>query len=177
MPRIPYKPEDLREPAELVDAIRARRGGKLYHLDRLLLYSPPLAAAWNGFMREVRGALTLPPKLRELAICAVAVVNRAEYEFHHHAPLLLAAGGTDAQVAALRRLGQGGENDPAFAPAERAVIQLTIEMTRDVAVSDATFAAVRAALPDAQQVVELVAVVASYNMVSRFLVALKVETE
>jgi alkylhydroperoxidase family enzyme len=177
MPRIPYKPEDLREPAHLVEAIRARRGGKLYHLDRLLLYSPPLAAAWNGFMREVRGALTLSPKLRELAICAVAVVNRAEYEFHHHAPLLLAAGGTEAQVAGLRRLGQGGENDPAFAPSERAVIQLTIEMTRDVAVSDATFAAVRAALPDAQQVVELVAVVASYNMVSRFLVALGVEAE
>jgi len=177
MPRIPYKPEDLREPVELVQAIRARRGGKLYELDRLLLYSPPLAAAWNGFMREVRSSLSLPPKLREIAICAVAVLNGAEYEFHHHAPLLLAAGGTGDQVAALRRLGQGGENDPVFDAVERAVIRLTLEMTRKVAVTHATFAAVRAALPDAQQVVELVGVVASYNMVSRFLVALGVEPE
>jgi alkylhydroperoxidase family enzyme len=177
MPRIPYLPEDLHEPAALVDAIRARRGGKLYHLDRLLLYSPPLAAAWNAFMREVRGALTLSPKLRELAICAVAVVNRAEYEFHHHAPLLVAAGGSEAQVEALRRLGRGGEQDPAFDAQERAVIRFTTEMTREVAVSDQTFAAARAALPGEQQLVELIAVVASYNMVSRFLVALEVQVE
>lgn len=177
MPRIPYLPEDLREPAALVETIRARRGGKLYHLDRLLLYSPPLAAAWNAFMREVRGALSLSPKLRELAICAVAVVNRAEYEFHHHAPLLVAAGGNEAQVAALRRLGQGGERDAVFDAQERAVIQFTLEMTRDVAVSDAAFAAARAALPGEQQLVELIAVIASYNMVSRFLVALQVAVE
>jgi alkylhydroperoxidase family enzyme len=36
---------------------------------------------------------------------------------------------------------------------------------------------VRATLPDHQQVVELVGVIAAYNMVSRFLVALGVEPE
>jgi len=50
-------------------------------------------------------------------------------------------------------------------------------MTRDVQVSDSTFAAVKAALADAQQVVELVGVIAAYNMVSRFLVALGVTPE
>jgi len=39
------------------------------------------------------------------------------------------------------------------------------------------FAAVQALLPDAQQQVELVGVIASYNMVSRFLVALQVQME
>ncbi len=177
MPRIPYQPEDLREPAAVVEAIRQRRGGRLYHLDRLLLHSPPFAAAWNGFMREVRTALSIPPRLREIAICAVAVLNHAEYEFHHHAPLLLAAGGTAEQVDALRRLGQGGGQAPVFDPAERAVIRLTTEMTRGVQVRDETFAAVRAALPSEQQAVELVGVIAAYNMVSRFLVALGVEPE
>src|SRR5690606_15711496 len=47
MPRIPYQPEDLAEPAEVVDAIRRRRGGKLLELDRMLLHSAPLAAGWN----------------------------------------------------------------------------------------------------------------------------------
>jgi alkylhydroperoxidase family enzyme len=176
MPRIAYQPEDLREPAAVVEAIRQRRGGHLYHLDRLLLHSPPFAAAWNGFMREVR-TLSIPPKLREIAICVVAVLNRAEYEFHHHAPLLLAAGGTAEQVEALRRLEQGGAQAAVFDSAERAVIRLTIEMTRAVQVGDDTFAAVRAALPSERQAVELVGVIAAYNMVSRFLVALGVEPE
>ena len=39
------------------------------------------------------------------------------------------------------------------------------------------FAAVHAALPNDQQVVELVAVIAVYNMVARVLVALQVEPE
>ncbi|MEY3477443.1 MAG: hypothetical protein RLY65_1843, partial [Pseudomonadota bacterium] len=31
MPHIPYLPEDLKEPADVVDAIRKRRGGELLH--------------------------------------------------------------------------------------------------------------------------------------------------
>jgi alkylhydroperoxidase family enzyme len=50
-------------------------------------------------------------------------------------------------------------------------------MTRNVAVDDATFAKVRASLDNNQHIVELVGVIATYNMVSRFLVALEVEPE
>ena len=49
-------------------------------------------------------------------------------------------------------------------------------MTRKVRVDDATFAAVRESLGE-QQTVELVGVIAAYNMVSRFLVALGVDPE
>ena len=49
-------------------------------------------------------------------------------------------------------------------------------MTRTVKVTDATFDAVRARLSD-QHCVELVGVIATYNMVSRFLVALGIEPE
>ena len=59
----------------------------------------------------------------------------------------------------------------------RAVLQLTLEMTKSVKVADSTFAAVRAALPSEQAVVELVGTIATYNMVSRFLVALGVDEE
>jgi AhpD family alkylhydroperoxidase len=176
MPRIPYLPADLGEPAELVAAVRARRGGTLLHLDRMLLRSPPLARAWNDFLGAVRTGLGVDPKLRELAVCAVAVLNGAAYELHHHAPLLLAAGGTDAQLAALRALGGGGDPAGPFDEAERAVLRLTVEMTRKVSVEDATFAAVRKLLGE-RGTVELVAIVATYNMVSRFLVALGIESE
>jgi alkylhydroperoxidase family enzyme len=176
MPRIPYQPLDLQEPKELVDAIRARRGGRLLNLDRILLYSPPLAKGWNTFLRAVRTELTLSPKLMEIAICTVAVVNRAQYEFHHHAPELVKAGGTPAQVEALHALDGKQADATAFDAAERAVIRFTVELTREVEVSDATFAAVKQALSD-RQVVELTGVVAAYNMVSRVLVALGVEPE
>ncbi len=154
MPRLPYQPESLAEPAALVQAIRARRGGRLLHLDRMLLHSPPLAAGWNGYLS----------------------LNGAHYEFHHHAPEFLRAGGTEAQVEALRQPEQALEQAALFDATALAALRLTIEMTRQVAVSDASFAAVHASLGD-RQTVELAGVIATYNMVSRFLVALCIEPE
>ncbi|MFZ9525894.1 MAG: carboxymuconolactone decarboxylase family protein, partial [Burkholderiaceae bacterium] len=92
MPHIPYLPEDLKEPADVVDAIRKRRGGELLHLDRMLLHSPAFARGWNVFLGAVRTELSLSPKLRELSMCTVAVLNGAEYEFVQHAPLFIKAG-------------------------------------------------------------------------------------
>ena len=177
MARLPYQPHDLEEPAPLLVAIRQRRGGRLINLDRMLLHSPPYATGWNAFMGAVRADLELSPKLRELAMCGVAILNRAEYEYEQHAPLFLQAGGTQAQLEALHDLEKATENTALFDRQEQAAIQLTLEMTRNVQVSDTTFMTVRSALPDDQQVVELVGVIAAYNMVSRFLVALEIDTE
>jgi alkylhydroperoxidase family enzyme len=176
MPRLPYVPVDLAEPAELVHAIRTRRGGTLLELDRLLLHSPELAAGWNTYLGAVRTRLRLPAKLRELAICAVAVLNDAGYEFHQHAPEFLKAGGTQAQLDALRDPQRARQDDTLFDATERAALAVAIEMTRSVQVSDASFDALARRL-DAQQTVEFVGTVATYNMVSRFLVALGVEPE
>lgn len=176
MPRIPYQPADLAEPATLVAAIRARRGGHLLNLDRMLLHSPPLAAGWNAFLKAVRSELSVDARLRELAICAVAAANRADYEFHHHAPDFRRAGGTAEQVEALRNPEQALQDRVLFDEPARAVLRLTIEMTRQVAVSDSTFEAVHGTLGD-RCTVELVSVIAAYNMVSRFLVALGISPE
>src|SRR6266852_5808271 len=169
---IPYLTDDKAGPPELVDAIRARRpGGKLLNLDRILLHSPNFAKGWNGMFAAIRGQLALPAKLRELPIMAIAVLNKAYYEGAAHEPEFLKAGGTGEQLAALRTL-----NPTPFDGAERAALQLTIEMTRDVQPKQATIDAVRKLLPD-QQVVELIGTIAGYNMVSRFLLATGVELE
>lgn len=173
MPRIPYLPADLRDPTDLVDAIRARRGGALLNLDRALLHSPPLARGWNAFLGAIRSELGLAPKLRELVTCAVAALNGARYELHHHGPIFLRAGGTETQLAALAR---GDVDGPVFDELERAVLRLVRETTRDVSVRDSTFAAVRERLGD-RGTLELVAIAAAYNMVSRVLVALDIEPE
>ena len=177
MPRLPYKPHDDAGPEEIVAPIRARRGGTLLNLDRQLLHSPPLALGWNALMGAVRTRLELPASLREIAICVVATINQAPYEFHHHAPLLLAAGGSEAQVEALRDVDTALTRADLFDRAELATLRLALEMTRSVQVADATFAEARTALADDARLVELVATIASYNMVSRVIVALGIEPE
>lgn len=177
MPRIQYQPADVATPQKLVDSIRTRRGGVLLNLDRMLLHSPPFAKGWNEMLREVRTGLGLSPKLRELAICGVAKLNGAEYEFYHHAPEFIKAGGTAAQLEGIHTFETAAHQTGLFDAAEQAVIRLTFEMTRGVQVCDSTFDAVKDALPDEQSLVELVGVIAAYNMVSRFLVALGVGPE
>jgi alkylhydroperoxidase family enzyme len=175
---IPYRPDsDEAGPPELVKAIRARRaGGKLLNLDRMLLHSPPFAEGWNGMFAAIRGKLSLSPKLRELAIMSIGVLNKADYEWAQHEKDFLAAGGTKEQMDSLKNPSSALTDAKRFNEAERATLALTYEMTRDIAVSDATMKRVRAILPD-QHVVELVGTIAGYNMVSRFLVATGIELE
>jgi alkylhydroperoxidase family enzyme len=173
---VPYQPLDLQEPIDLVAAIRDRRGGALINLDRMLLHSAPFARGWNAFLGEVRNHLALDPKLRELAMCGVAILNQAEYEFIHHAPVFVSAGGSDAQVLAMRQIGKQAMPLGLFTSLEEDAIELTIQMTRSVQVSADLMKRLQDALGN-QCLVELVGVIATYNMVSRFLVALQVTPE
>lgn len=177
MPRIPYLPEDIDEPRELVDDIRSRRRNRLLNLDRMLLHSPPFAKGWNGLLREVRGKLALPARLQELAICAVAALTGADYEFHHHAPEFLTAGGSEEELEVLRNFTGSEEELLLFSAKERSILNLATEMTRNIVVADQTFCAVQAELRDQRQMSELIGVIATYNMVSRYLVALQIEPE
>jgi alkylhydroperoxidase family enzyme len=176
-PRIPVVADADLGPAEVVAAIRQRRGGELLNLDRMLLNSPAYAVGWNSFLGAVRNKLSLDARLRELAICTVAVLTRADYEYGQHAPEFLAAGGTQAQLDALLDIGSTLVNQTMFNDAEHATIALAKEMTLHVQVSEACFSALRRVLPDPQQQVELVGVIAAYNMVARFLEALQVQPE
>lgn len=173
---IPYQPMDLAEPADLVAAIRQRRGGQFINLDRMLLHSVPIAQGWNHFIGEIRNNLSLDPKLRELAMCGVAVLNGAEYEFFHHAPPFIKAGGTQAQVDALRLIGQANFPTEIFSPLENDAAELTFQMTRNIRVDPELMKRLQLALGNANTV-ELVTVIAAYNMVSRFLIALDVHPE
>jgi alkylhydroperoxidase family enzyme len=174
---IPYRPDsDEAGPPELVKAIRARRKGKLLNLDRMLLHSPNFAKGWNSMFAAIRNELSLQPKLREIAIMAIGVLNKADYEWAQHEGEFLAAGGTREQLAALKDVAAAQKNAKLFDESERATLALTTEMTKNVQVSPATLKRVRAVLPD-QQTIELIGTIAGYNMVSRFLIATGIELE
>jgi len=169
MAHIPYA--DLKDPAlqPLIERIVAGRGSVL-HLYQMLLHSPPLAEGWLHFMTQVRQRLALSGAVRELVIMQVAHLNGAPYEAEQHAPIALREGLTRTQLDALPRWQDSAE----FGPELQAALALTDSMTRDVHVPPALMARVRAQF-DERRTVELVGTIASYNMVSRFLEALKID--
>ena len=168
MAHLPYADLESVEVRPLVDRIVAERGHVL-HLYQMLLHSPPLAEGWLGYLTKVRQQLTLNGALRELVIMRVAHINRAPYEAEQHAPIALKEGLTQAQLDALPQW----DASALFSPLQQAALRLTDTMTREVQVPAAVLEAVRAHLGE-RQTVELVATIAAYNMVSRFLEALQI---
>jgi alkylhydroperoxidase family enzyme len=175
-----WTPERKPQPQALVDAILARRGGTLLNLDRALLWSEPVARGWNVYLKAVRTELPTSRKLRELGICTVALLTGAQYEYHHHAPDFLAAGGTQAELDILQRLLQknprAADAESGLGHTEALVVRYAAQMTLDVKVSDDLFSALRQRF-DETELVELTSAIATYNMVARFLVALDITPE
>ncbi len=164
----PVVPGTRAELAAIEASIKVQRG-HISLLYQVLLNSAPLAEGWEKMLTAVRNRSTLPADIRELVILRVAALNRAPFEFEAHAPVARKVGVSEAKLVALRDDKPGD----AFTPLERAVFALTDAMTRDVQVPDALFEPLRAHF-DARSLVELVATVAAYNMVSRFLEALRI---
>ena len=172
MARIPYPDLTQAEIAPVAERIKAERGGKVLNLYRMLLHSPPVADGWRAFLTAIRQKGLLPGRYRELVILQVAVLNRADYEFNAHVPFAIKEGFTAAQLETLKR----GELPPDLTEADRAVLRYTDAMTRSVEVPEDVFAAVRANFTE-REIVELTATVGAYNLVSRFIVAMKIDHE
>lgn len=168
-PRIaPVVPGTRPELAQIEAAIVAERG-HINLLYQVLLNSPPLANGWEKMLTAVRNYNTMPADLREMVMLRVAVLNRAPFEIEAHAPLARKAGMSEEKIEALNAEVPGA----IFTPRERAVLALTDAMTRDIQVPDAIFEPLRAHF-DSRTLLELVATVAAYNMVSRLLEALRI---
>ncbi len=136
------------------------------------LNSPAVVQGWEAMLTAIRLNTSLSPRVRELIILRVATLNNAPYEFDAHVPHALAAGMPQAVVNQLRG-GPQADTVAGLEAGEADVLALTDAMTRDIEVPDALFAPLRSRYND-QELVELAATVAAYNMVSRFLVALRV---
>ncbi|KAL1865648.1 hypothetical protein VTK73DRAFT_5094 [Phialemonium thermophilum] len=186
--RLPYVPDPppntTPDEAAIVERIRVRRAPRpLTVLDRALLHSPAVADGWNTFMGAIRTRTSLPADIRELAISRVAAINCAWYEWKHHAPLAVAPGGVALEVVRGPAVADGtrplriGDEDAELRRGlddrQWAALVYADEMTRNVRVSDETFARLRE-LFSVKEIVELTATISSYNGVSRFLVALDI---
>ena len=178
--RLPYVPNppptSTPDEAKILASVQARRApNPLLPLDLALLHSYPVTEGWNSFIGAIRTRTSLSTVIRELAICRVAVINGALFEWEQHAPLLTEGGLSDE---ALKIVGDDKANfsdsvAQVLSVEQRAVLAYTDAMTKTVTVPDGVFEALRNCF-DEKEVVEITATIAAYNCVSRFLVALDV---
>jgi alkylhydroperoxidase family enzyme len=169
MARIPYPdiealPEDVRS---FFDRIRPK-----LNIYRML---PHAETSLYGFMKLGNALLfkaELDPILRELVILRVGYLSDATYEIHQHLVVARHVGVSDVKIEAL----QQGSDAAVFSDKERAVLQFTDEVVKQVKASDAAYEAVAGHLSH-REIAELLLTIGFYMMVSRFLENLEVEIE
>lgn len=179
--RLPYvdatDPNAFTSPEEvaIVSRVRARRAPRpLQALDLALLHSPAVADGWNSFLGAIRTKTSLSDAVREVAICRVAVVNEAWYEWGHHAPLAKAGGVSDEGLKILGDIDLLGKTDGAELSAKLwAVVRYTDAMTEEVTVNSEIFDELKKHFTD-QEVVELTATVSyeCYDLIDPIVVLL-----
>ena len=164
---------DHPELAQSIAKIKGARGGRLINIYRLMLHSPMLANAWFDLNQAVRYGTEIDGQSRELAVIRVAVLNDVEYVQRAHGPAYaLKEGLTADQVRAIA----DWQASDLFSARQRALLSYTDAMTRDIDVADGVFAELRKYFSE-RQVVELTMLIGAYNMLTRFLRALKVDPE
>jgi alkylhydroperoxidase family enzyme len=186
----------------IVERVKERRGDAgLLELDLALLHAPPVADGWyvldqhlllllvrnihiavgfyvnmvarNSFMGAIRTKTSLPTSIRELAISRVAMLNKAWYEWGHHAPLLQECDGIQKEhVDAVLRT-PAHQTADVLDEKHASVMAYSDAMTLDVTVPEAVFERLKRSFSN-REIVEITATIAAYNCVSRLLVALDV---
>ena len=174
--RIPYtakEPEDLTtENQAIYERIKERRKPRpLIPLDLALLHNPNIADGFSSLMGAIRTKSSLSQALMEIAICYVAVLNKAVYEWTAHAPLALKAGVKREALEAV--LSSDVKNGNALTEEEIEILEFTRQSTKDIEIGEELMEKLKKRFSD-QQIMELTITVGGYNMVSRFLVALDV---
>ncbi len=174
MARVPLIEEtEHPELAESIAKIKGARGGRLINIYRLMLHSPALANAWFDLNQAVRYGTEIDGQSRELAVIRVAILNDVEYVQQAHGPAYaLKEGLTAAQVSAIA----DWRPSKLFSEPQRALLAYTDAMTREIVVAEAVFAEVRKHFSE-RQTVELTMLIGAYNLLTRFLKALKVDPE
>jgi len=168
MARVPYLEADDLSPA---DQDLLKRPITLF---KALVNSPNAARAFHGLGDYIRYGSKLDMRLRELAILQVGWLARSPYEWSHHVRLGLDFGVSEADIQAL--IDEADGKPTSLDALTRQVLQAAREMTTDGEMSDATFAALQAALGN-EQVVDLTITIAFYNAVVRVLATLRIDVE
>ena len=144
------------------------------NLHKLLVNSPEAAKAFSGLGGYIRHRSKLDPRLRELAILQVGWLEKSEYEFTHHVKIGKEFGVTDADIQGMMAETDGKPSN--LDALTKAVLKGAREMVRNLAMSDATFAEIKASLSD-EHMTDLVLTIAFYCAVVRVLATMQMDNE
>ena len=168
MARLPYLEADQLAP-EYRDMLKRNT-----NLHKLLANSPDMAIAFNSVGNFIRFKSKLDPRLRELAILQVGWLEKSEYEFTHHVKIGKEFGVTDEDIQGLFLETDGKPSR--LEPLAKAILKGAREMTRDIGMSEATFAEIKKHLSN-EHMTDLVLTIAFYCAVVRVLATMKIDNE
>ena len=143
-------------------------------LNRAMANNPSAGKAMTGLAMYIRHGSKLDPRLRELAILQVGYLAKSPYEYSHHVKLGREAGVTDDDIRAINEETAGRPTK--LDELSKTVLRAAREMTTDLAMSDATFAALEKTL-GRELVIDLALAIAFYNAVVRLLGTLQIDVE
>lgn len=115
--------------------------GELIGPFNALLYAPAIGAGFMDFHEAEAEATPLSPRMREVVILSVGAAWRSAYELYAHRAVAARAGFPPEIVAALA----AGEPHDGLSEEERVAQRFALELARDRAVNEATYAAAEAA--------------------------------
>ena len=153
----------LKEPR--IEPLRAAHlGGRVANINTTLANHPKLVERWLPFAGYIFGESSLPPREREILILRIGWLCQSEYEFGQHTLIGKSAGLTDEEIKRITE----GPKAPAWDPFDATLLRAVDELHADAFITDATWNAL-AKRYNKQQLMDVVATVGQYNLVSMFL--------
>ena len=137
---------------------------------RVMANSPAILHAYKPLHDAIMGPGELDERLKTLAYLASSYVNESPYQVSKYHALALNSGFSEDDIRAIRT-----EQDHIFKPMEHATLRLARDLSRTVTIDDLDSNELD--VFTAEQLVELVAVVALANFDNRFSNALEVEQD
>jgi AhpD family alkylhydroperoxidase len=168
--RVPLLERDQVPPqlAALYDALLATRG-VVPNMFRTAAHAPAVALGFAALLKPLLSDGGLPGWYKELIATRVSLLNQSEYAVKGHSTSARQKGATEAQVEGVKDF----ENGP-FTEAEKTGFRFADRLHQSAqAVDDAFYATVKSVYDD-QQIVELTATAATFELFPRFVDGLRI---
>jgi alkylhydroperoxidase family enzyme len=163
------------DPADAEPATTAALAGvPPLRIVQMLAHAQRAFPMWLRYNAALFDPDELDPLLRELAILQVAhLTPGGAYEWAQHAPLLLASGGTEEQLAAIAA-GEAGAD--CLGADGRLLLAFVMQVVVDADVDDPTFAAAAERFSP-REIMQILLVVGQYMAIARISSTLRLEPD
>jgi AhpD family alkylhydroperoxidase len=169
--RIPMLERDQVPPelGALYDALHAQRG-VVPNMFKTLANAPHLASAFAGFLKPLLGDSALKGWYKELIATRLSVLLDSPYAIKGHSVSARQKGATEEQIQAV----QGDYEKGPFTAAEKLGLRCADRLHKSAReIDDAFFAELKSVFND-QQIIELIATAAAFELFPRFVDALRI---